>query len=367
MSGALPLTSRNYTESEHMFVGASPQQRSINSMNQKAGYTPLVGAGIADLSSEELARFSDYKTITESGSALTPEQAQDYEALQKKAKCWKGLGIRGPDFSLIQQQLAPGAGGWCAFLSTFVCTMIVAILTGWTVASIAREGQADINYLAGPTIWGIASLLACLVGTFCMCPPEINIFTHLARLFFDAERFNKNLGMHFGHILGNVGWFVGYVIVWVMFEDFPGAYEAATAYVHAPYNIGRAFLTEALLTFVLCLGALAITIIVPYWMIERQKIKEEEGLSLKTTRLVCCMVDALLLTGCTFAGWNVTGSALNLFRWLAAAVMNGGFSYEVAASWWIYPVAGLVGCVVASLLFWIFLQLSGQQYRSKMQ
>jgi len=361
MSSGLVNTSRNYTDSEHLFVGVQP--RSVGALPvQNNNYSKMVGAGISSLSSDELQRYSELKSIETSGGQLDEEQQKEYAALKKKAGCWSGLGIRGPDFSLIQSQLSIGSGGYCAFLSTFICTMIVALLTGWAVANMHQDGHDDLNNLIGPSIWGIASLLACLLGTFCLCPPEINIYVHLCKLFFDSERFNKNLGMHLGHILGNAGWFVGYVIVWVVFEDYPGSYEAATAYVHAPYNIGRALLTEGLLTFVICLGALALSIVVPHWMAEKHDIKNAGA-----SRLICCLIDALIFTGCTFAAWNVTGSAFNFFRWLAAAVMNNSFNYQVASSWWIYCVAGLAGCVVASIVFWAFTQLTSKQDRSKTQ
>lgn len=354
----LPQTNRGYSETEHQFdfSPAASQRRVGNGYAQGTQQAQFIGNPFDSLTKDELSEMATYREVIESGGTLSCDDEKKYNALRAKVKCWPGLGMKVMNFDYIQSQLSPAAGGWCAFISSLLACMFLALVCGWTVAAMQESGDGQFNKFVGPTVWGIATGIVLMIGTFSMCPPELNFWTHIAKFAFDKNRW-ANLGFHVGHILGGLaGFFIGYAIVWAIFEGYPTAYEQAVAFVHSPYNVGRALATEAIFTYILVLGTLALTIVVPYWATHANSRK---GLGRQASRLMCCIAEGFLVFACSFAAWNVTGAGLNLFRWLTAAVMNSGYNYEVASTWYIYPLGQLAGCFGACVTFWAFWSLTG--------
>ena len=364
MSG-YPQTTRGYADgdgSSDQFVYTPQPNRQNNGYARGDAIGNLIGMGIKDLTAEELHELAALQEVLDSKGPLSDADAAKYKALMKKGGCGLRLGLGNLDFSYIQKQLSPSAGGWCAFISSLLACMMLAVVCGWTVAAAETAGSEEFNMILGPLAWGTATAVILLIATFSMCPPELNFWIHLCKFFFDKERVGDNLGFHVGHFFGGIaGWFLGYVIVWLVFENNSGSYEEAVAYVRFDFSVGRAIITETLFTFILCLGSLAITIIVPYWAVDR---KSKSHLSKHTARLLGCLAEGVLIFTCSIATWNVTGAGLNLFRWLAAATMNGGWSYAVASSWWVYLVSGC-GALAACLLFWAFYSLTGFKVTTK--
>lgn len=316
-----------------------------------------------------MPRSSQGRTPQDIGAPMTPEEharaaelhgrlaanpdlelsATDKALLAKMKKCnftFKGYTYY---FDWLKAGLNPEAGAWCAFTATFVATLFLALATGWYQAAATH----DLS-LSGPMVMGSIVAMICVIGTFCLCTPELNLATHLAKFALDEERFGKNLFVHLAHIAGGfAGYFIGYFIVHLVFSDFPGAYEQATAYLVAPYSVGRGIVTEIIFGSILVLGTLALLIVVPKALIGK-------GISDKTGSLIICLAEGVLVFLTSAATWNVTGGFLNPIRWLAAATMNGSYSFAVADSWWIFPVGSLAFTVIGYLLFVIFNKLLGR-------
>ena len=99
-------------------------------------------------------------------------------------------------------------------------------------------------------------------------------------------------------------------------------------------NVGQAFIVEAIGSWVLAWVAIKLL------QISQHSSKSMNPISRG-------FVDFFTYTGLFVMAFPYTGASFNVFRSLGIAVISGNWQPVVGASWWIYPVAPLVGLILA--------------------